>query len=127
MLSMRIVRLDETGPPENLTVVEVEKPEVTEHSILIRNSYAGIIYGDCEARRGTYYKKFPLPWFPGREVAGEIVAVGEGVDNYQVGQRVVALSLAQGGYSDYTLLPTQPQQLEDGSLLPPADITVLPE
>ncbi|ODV42429.1 hypothetical protein AWV79_27115 [Cupriavidus sp. UYMMa02A] len=74
---MRIVRLDAIGGPENLHVVEVPVPEVGEDDVLIQPALIGLIYGDTEIRRGTYFSKTILPFFPGREVAGTIVDVGK--------------------------------------------------
>ena len=66
---MRAIRLDVVGPPEHLALVEVDRPELTPDGVLIRNAYAGMIYADAEARRGTYYRETKCPWFPGREAA----------------------------------------------------------
>lgn len=124
--TMRAVRLDEVGPPENLKIVEREVPQVGPHDILIRTALAGLIYGDTEARRGTYFSETILPFFPGREVAGTIVAVGNDVDQFIVGDRVIALVIAGGCCADYVLASTRPTEKPGGGMNPPADIIRLP-
>ena len=106
---MRAIRLDAVGPPENLALVEIDRPELTPDGILIRNAYAGMIYADAEARRGTYYRETKCPWFPGREAAGIVEAVGRDVRGIKRGERVAALVLAGGCYAEYVLARTAPQ------------------
>ncbi len=123
--TMRIVRLDEVGPPENLKLVEQPVPTPGPGEILIRVALAGMIYGDTEARRGTYFKPTPSPFFPGREVAGEIVAVGPDVTGYQTGDRVLALILAYGCWADYVIAPLKETKAHHGGRIPPSDIVKL--
>ncbi len=49
---MKAIRLDEIGPPENLKLVDVPIPAIDEDGILIKADCAGLIYADCELRRG---------------------------------------------------------------------------
>lgn len=125
--TMKIVRLDEVGPPENLKVVEMPLPEVGPQDVLIHTALAGLIYGDTEARRGTYFSETVLPFYPGREVAGTIVAVGEDVEGLTVGQRVLALVLTGGGCAEYVRASTVARRKDDGTMAPPADIVPLPD
>lgn len=125
--TMQAVRLDEIGPPENLKIVEKPIPEVGPDDVLIRVEMAGLIYGDAEARRGTYFSETKLPWFPGREAAGYIAAVGENVTGHKVGDRIMALVLSGGCCAEYVLASTKPQTLPNGYRIPPADILSLPE
>jgi NADPH2:quinone reductase len=124
---MRAVRLDEVGPPENLKVVEVPIPEVGPDDVLIKVGMAGLIYGDAEARRGTYFSRTVTPWFPGREAAGTIAAVGANVAAWTPGQRVVALILTLGCCAEYVLASLRPRPLPNGHTAPPADIVALPD
>jgi len=124
--TMRAVRLDEVGPPENLKVVEMPVPEIGPDDVLIRVEMAGLIYGDAEARRGTYFSETKLPWFPGREAAGRIAAVGGNVTAWKPGDRVMALILSNGCCADYVKASTRPQVLPNGYRIPPADIIALP-
>jgi NADPH2:quinone reductase len=124
---MRAVRLDEVGPPENLKLVERPVPEVGPDDVLIKVGLAGLIYGDAEARRGTYFSRTVTPWYPGREAAGVIEAVGANVTAWKLGQRVVALILTLGCCAEYVLASTTPRPLPNGHTAPPADIVALPD
>ena len=123
---MRAIRLDAVGPPENLALVEIDRPELTPDGILIRNAYAGIIYADAEARRGTYYRETKCPWFPGREAAGIVEAIGRDVRGIKPGERVAALVLAGGCYAEYVLARTSLQTGPGGHTVPPSDVVRLP-
>src|SRR5262245_6699466 len=123
---MRAIRLDVVGPPENLALVEVDRPELTADGVLIRNAYAGMIYADAEARRGTYYRETKCPWFPGREAAGIVEAVGRDVRGFERGERIAALVLAGGCYAEYVLARTAPQVGPGGRMVPPSDLVKLP-
>ncbi|RVT92958.1 quinone oxidoreductase family protein [Sphingomonas crocodyli] len=124
--AMRIVRLDEIGPPENLRIVEEDIPSPGPGELLVRTALAGMIYGDMEARRGTYFKPTRLPFYPGREVAGEIVAVGDQVTSYAPSDRIMALVLTGRCWADYAVISTKPTILDDGRSFPPDDIIRLP-
>src|SRR5258708_22039817 len=124
---MRAVRLDEVGPPENLKVVERAIPEVGSDDILIKVERAGLIYGDAEARRGTYFSRTVTPWYPGREAAGYVESVGDAVTAWKPGDRVVALILTLGCCAEYVLASTKPRSLPNGHMAPPADIIALPD
>lgn len=117
---MRAIRLNETGPPDNLRLVETPRPALAEDGVLIRVAFAGLIYADAEARRGTYYKTTPIPWRPGREAAGHVEAVGPLVRDFKPGDRVAALVHGGGCYAEYVQARTAP----DG---PPSDIVRLPD
>jgi NADPH2:quinone reductase len=124
---MRAVRLDEVGPPENLKIVEMPVPEVGPDDVLIKVGLAGLIYGDTEARRGTYFGATVTPWFPGREAAGVIEAVGADVEGWKPGARVVALALTLGCCAEYVRVSLKPRALPNGHTAPPADIIALPD
>lgn len=125
--SMRAIRLDETGPPANLRCIETDRPVLAPDGVLIRVAYAGIIYADAEARRGTYYRKTTLPWFPGREAAGIVAAIGSAVTGFKPGDRVAALVMGGGCYAEYVQARTAPHQLPSGSECAPSDIIALPD
>lgn len=124
---MRAIRLDEIGPPENLRLVDVPAPEPGEDGVVIRTAYAGMIYADAEARRGTYYRETVLPWFPGREVAGTVEAVGPAVTGVKAGDRVAALVMGGGCYAERVRAHVAPRALDNGRTVPPSDIVVLPD
>ena len=68
--------------------------------VLIRVQRAGINFADINARNGRYPHRTPKPpYVPGIEVAGTVVATGEGVQDFQPGQRVIGF-VEGGSYSE---------------------------
>lgn len=123
---MRIVRLDETGPPENLRLVEEPIPRAGPGQVVIKTALAGMIFGDMEARRGTYFKPTILPFYPGREVAGEIVDIGSDVGEFAPGDRVMALVVSGRCWAEYVLANVRPIDGGDGRVVPASDIVKVP-
>jgi len=125
--TMRAVRLDSVGPAENLKVVDKPVPVPGSDEVLIKVELAGLIFGDVEARRGTYFTETRVPWFPGREAAGYIVAMGSNVRGFTIGERVAALVLSLGCCAEYVIASTKPQTVPGNYTVPPADIIKLPD
>ena len=92
------------GGPEVLQPVERPVPAPQADEVLIKVAAAGINRPDVLQRRGMYAPPPGASTVPGLEVAGEIVALGEGVDAGWLGQRVCAL-VAGGGYAHYAVAP----------------------
>ncbi|ADD41677.1 zinc-binding dehydrogenase [Stackebrandtia nassauensis] len=102
---MKAVRLYEFGPAENLRYETVPDPEPGPGQVRIRVAAAGVHLIDTVLRAGTYdgavMKPPQLPTIPGREVAGTVEALGEGVDTSWLGAPVVThLGMAPGGYAE---------------------------
>ncbi len=91
---------DGKGPAEALQAVEAPTPEPKAGEILIRVQAAGINRPDILQRKGQYPPPPGASEILGLEVAGEVVALGEGARRWQVGDKVCAL-LAGGGYAQY--------------------------
>jgi putative PIG3 family NAD(P)H quinone oxidoreductase len=79
-------------------------PAPAEGELLIRVAAAGVNRPDILQRMGGYPPPPGAPTIMGLEVAGEVVGVGQGVDQVQIGQPVCAL-LAGGGYAEYAVAP----------------------
>lgn len=94
----------EAGGPEVLQPVERAVPVPSEGEVLIKVVAAGVNRPDVLQRRGMYPPPPGAPSVPGLEVAGEIVAVGPGVEAALIGTRVCAL-VAGGGYAEYCVAP----------------------
>ena len=96
----------EAGGPEVLQLVRRPVPSPKAGEVLIRVAAAGVNRPDVLQRRGAYPPPPGAPSIPGLEVAGEIVAMGEGegVGPELLGQPVCAL-VAGGGYAEYCLAP----------------------
>jgi putative PIG3 family NAD(P)H quinone oxidoreductase len=94
----------EPGGPEVLVPVERPVPQPGPGEVLIRVAAAGVNRPDVLQRQGAYPPPPGAPSIPGLEVAGEIVALGDGVDAAQLRQEVCAL-IAGGGYAEYAVAP----------------------
>ena len=101
---MRAIDPEAPGGPEVLRLVERPVPHPAAGEMLIRVAAAGVNRPDVLQRKGGYPPPPGASSIPGLEVAGTIVAVGEGVDDAQLGQPVCAL-LAGGGYAEYAVAP----------------------
>jgi NADPH:quinone reductase-like Zn-dependent oxidoreductase len=105
---MHAVRYHEHGGPEQLTVEELDRPEPAAGELLICVAAAGVNPVDTYFRDGEYPVP-ELPWVPGCDAAGEVVAVGDGVNEFTVGDRVVATGLGRttpGACAEYVTAPT---------------------
>ncbi|MBO6539499.1 MAG: quinone oxidoreductase [Rhizobiaceae bacterium] len=85
---IKAVRVHKHGGPEVLTYedVELERPGAGE--VRIRHTAIGLNFIDCYFRTGLYPAPNGLPFIPGNEGAGEVVALGEGVSGLAVGDRI---------------------------------------
>lgn len=93
------------GPAEDATrtrVAVLPTPAPGPGQVLIRVSHAGVNFKDVMMRRGDRGYVGSWPVVPGLEVAGSIAAVGEGVDGFEAGDRVVALTNT-GGLAEYAV------------------------
>jgi NADPH:quinone reductase-like Zn-dependent oxidoreductase len=81
---------------------EMAIPEPTENQIQIKTDAFGLNFADVMARQGLYQDAPPLPAVLGYEVVGRVSKVGSKVKNFQIGQRVVALTRF-GGYAEYAI------------------------
>ena len=86
---MRALVCNEYGPPESLTIEEIDDPVAGENEVLIDVAAAGINFPDVLSIAGKYQVKTPTPFVPGNEAAGTISAVGEGVSRFSVGDKVI--------------------------------------
>ena len=97
---MKAIDLQEPGGPEVLVLVDRPVPRPESGEVLIKIAAAGVNRPDVLQRKGGYPPPPGAPSIPGLEIAGVIVAIGEGVEREQLGQSVCAL-LAGGGYAEY--------------------------
>ena len=100
---MRAWQVHELGDPiDRLVLDEVEAPEPKPGGVVVASEAVGLAFPDVLQVRGEYQVRPPLPFVPGSETAGKVVAVGGDVDDGLVGRRVVALG---GGLSELVGLP----------------------
>jgi NADPH2:quinone reductase len=104
----KVVRFYETGGPEVLRLEEVEVGDPGPGEVRLRHVAVGLNYADTYFRNGTY--PVPMPNGIGVEAAGVVAAVGEGVCNVVVGDRVsyTGFTNTLGAYSTERLIPAAP-------------------
>ena len=88
---MKALLSDRPGGPEMLYIGELPDPAPAPGELLVRVRACAINYPDVLIIEDKYQLKPPRPFAPGGEVAGEVEAVGEGVDEWSVGDRVIAV------------------------------------
>jgi len=98
--TMKCIEISSFGGPEGLTLASRPLPQPKSGEVLIKVAAAGVNRPDVMQRQGMYPAPPGASDLPGLEVAGTVVAVGEGVASLQVGQAVCAL-LTGGGYAEY--------------------------
>ncbi|HEU4763369.1 MAG TPA: quinone oxidoreductase [Gemmatimonadales bacterium] len=99
---MRAIRIHEYGGPEAMRLEELPTPTPGPGQALVRIHTAGVNFIDVYHRTGLY--KLPLPLTLGQEAAGVVEAVGPGVTEVKVGDRVVNTGV-QGTYATHALFP----------------------
>jgi NADPH:quinone reductase len=97
------VRVHKTGGPEVLTYEQVEVGAPGPGQVKVRQHASGLNYIDTYFRSGLYAAP-SMPFVAGNEAAGEVTAVGEGVSDIKVGDRIGFVS-PMWGYSEERLLP----------------------
>jgi NADPH2:quinone reductase len=86
-----------------LKLEDVTLPELKPGQVRVRIRAAAVNFPDILTVQGKYQHKPPLPFTPGSEAAGDVIAVGEGVTNVKVGDRVITGGL--GSYAEETQVP----------------------
>ncbi|MBS0315117.1 MAG: NADPH:quinone oxidoreductase family protein [Proteobacteria bacterium] len=92
------------GGPETLELAEVPEPVAGKGELLVRIQYCSINYPDVLVIEDKYQFKPPRPFAPGSEVSGTVEAVGEGVEGWAVGDRLLALTASSGGLAEKVAL-----------------------
>jgi len=99
---MKAWQINELGEPKkSLKLQEMETPEPMAGQLLVEVDAVGLAFPDVLQCRGEYQVKPPLPFTPGGETAGRVIAVGEGVEDFSVGQKIISLG---GGLSEQALV-----------------------
>ena len=99
----KAIRFEKNGGPEVLQYVDVEVGAPGPGQAQVRHHAIGLNFIDCYVRSGLYPS--PLPSALGTEGAGEVVAVGAGVTEVKVGDRVAYAGGPQGSYSEVRNMP----------------------
>ncbi|MCG6859311.1 MAG: NAD(P)H-quinone oxidoreductase [Salaquimonas sp.] len=127
---MTAVAITKPGGPEVLVAETRDVPAPKSGEVLVKVHAAGVNRPDCLQRQGGYPPPPGAPDIPGLEMAGEIVALGEGVGAEHMGQRVMAL-VPGGGYGEYcaahatnTLPIPEGLSMEEAAAIPETFFTV---
>ena len=99
---MKAIQVSECGGPEKLQLRDIPVPTPAAGQALVKLVHSGVNFIDIYFRTGLY--KADLPFTPGMEAAGVIEAVGEGVTDLAVGDRV-AYAMCRGSYAEYAVVP----------------------
>jgi NADPH2:quinone reductase len=94
---MKAIRVHRTGGPEVLQLEDIPDPEPGPGEALVQLDAAGVNFVEIYQRTGLY--QAPLPFTPGTEGAGQVIAVGAGVTTVRAGDRVASVDLA-GSYAE---------------------------
>ena len=115
---MKAITIPSPGGPDALVLAEVDDPVAGPGEVLVEVVATAVNRADLMQRMGHYPPPPGAPPYPGLECSGTIVALGEGVAGWAIGDRVCAL-LAGGGYAERVAVPA-------AQLLPvPAGLTLV--
>ena len=94
------------GPPDVLALIREPLPVPRAGEVRIRVEAAGVSFGDVAQRANLFFAGAPpMPYTPGYDVVGHVDAVGDGVRDAAIGDRVAVLTMF-GGYARYVCVPS---------------------
>jgi NADPH2:quinone reductase len=96
-------------------IQEIDRPDPGPGQILVQIRAAAIGFPDLLMTQGLYQHKPDLPFTPGTEISGDVVALGQGVDKFTVGQAVVANKLG-GGLAEFGVFDAKTSRLKPDNL-----------
>ena len=100
---MKGIRAYEVGGPDVLKYEDMPEPTAGPGEAVVAIRNIGVNYTDVSSRKGTN-PPAAFPWTPGREASGEVIAVGDGVTEVSVGDRV-AYAMHTGSYAEQQAVP----------------------
>jgi NADPH2:quinone reductase len=103
---VRAVICSELGPPSRLTIEERDDPTPGPDQVVVAVEAAGVNFVDGLFIAGQYQIKPALPFTPGSEIAGHVVAIGKGVTGFRLGERVMATT-GLGGFASHVVVPAR--------------------
>jgi len=102
---LRALLVEELAPEYGgCALKEIEPPVAGPGEVQVKVRAAAVNFPDLLQTRGEYQHKPPLPFIPGLEISGEVSALGEGVEGFQIGDPVVG-GARIGGFSEYAVTP----------------------
>jgi len=103
---MRALMCKELGPADQCVIEELPEPTAAKGQVVVDVKAGGINYPDALLIAGKYQVKLPPPFIPGNEAAGVISEIGEGVNGYNIGDRVI-ISPEIGAFAEKVVLPVE--------------------
>ena len=100
---MKAIVVHEYGEPEVMKQEEVEMPQPATGQVLVKIEAAGVNPVDTYLRTGIHAHAPALPYTPGKDGAGIVEAVGDGVSRFKRGDRVYTAGCLSGTYAEYAL------------------------
>ena len=97
---MRALVCHAYGPIDSLKVEDIPQPVPKAGEVLVKVRAAGVSFAAMLGVQGKHQNKPALPYVPGNELAGHVVALGDGVTNVAVGDRI-ATGVSQGAFAEY--------------------------
>jgi len=101
---MKAVLCKAFGPPESLVLEEIDAPEAGPGQVLVDVHASALNFPDVLMIEGKYQSRPPFPFSPGGEIAGTVAAHGDGVDEFDVGDRVFG-GIGVGGFAEQVAVP----------------------
>jgi len=121
---MRALVCHAYGPIDGLKIEDIPQPQPMAGEVLVRVRAAGVSFAAMLGVQGKHQNKPPLPYVPGNEMAGHVVALGEGVTNVAVGDRI-ATGVSQGAFAEYAVA-TAANVVPVPEIMPYAEATNFP-
>ncbi len=101
---MRAIVAEKLGSPEDLLIAEVAKPLPGSGEVAVDLKAAAVNFADLLVVEGKYQVRPPLPFVPGKEAAGIVAALGDGVDEVALGDRVM-VQVEHGAFAERLVAP----------------------
>lgn len=103
---MKAIRVSKFGGPEVLQLEEIPLPLEAPHQVVVHIHAAGVNPVETYIRSGAYGSLPALPYTPGRDAAGIVVAVGSAVTAWKPGNRVYLAGTSTGAYAEFAVCET---------------------
>jgi NADPH2:quinone reductase len=100
---MKAIRVEEFGEPEEMKLQDVPQPRPGKGQLLVRLHATGVNPVETYIRAGKYARLPDLPYTPGNDGAGAVEEVGDGVTDFNVGDRVYTAGSITGTYAEFAL------------------------
>ena len=100
---MKAIVVQEYGEPEVMKIEEIDTPEPGDGQVLVKIHAAGVNPVDTYLRTGIHAHAPELPYTPGKDGAGVVERVGNGVTQFKPGDRVYTAGAVTGTYAEYSI------------------------